>query len=94
MDNVFSDHTVKQEVTSGHSLISFTLEQVSEVSVEIYDLHGNQRALIPGREMGMGEQQIPIHLTSLGIAPGKYVYYLQIVGPEKTIRDCRTMQLQ
>ncbi len=94
MDNTFHENTEEmQNIFSDQALISFTISIPSKVSVEIYDLSGNQCALIPAKDFNAGEQQIRIHRASLGIQAGKYVYYLQIVNETGTSRECRTMYI-
>lgn len=96
MDNInFPEHQdeLQPEISAGKSVISFTLESISKVSVEIYNLRGDQCALIPATNFLPGDQQIHVNISNLGIPAGQYVYYLQIVNENGTSRECRMMSM-
>jgi len=94
MENVnFPKEEKSQKELNGNTVISFELDRVSDISIEIYDLKGSKCATVSGKNMAAGERQITINTFDLRIAPGSYVYHLQVTNDTGSATECRTLNI-
>lgn len=76
---------------SGETTIPFTLQQQSEVTIELWDLMGRRVATVVKQNFSAGEQRIAISPKSLNIPAGNYVYQLIVKNSSGTFKDCKMM---
>lgn len=73
------------------TIVPFSLTQLSDVEIELWDLSGKKVAVISQQNMKAGEHKITFNTKSLGIANGNYVYQLQVTNLKGSFRQCKMM---
>lgn len=76
---------------TGTTTIPFTLINGGDVTMDIYDLSARKVASIPMGSLGTGDHRLPIDFASLGIAPGSYLYQIQVANSNGVFRQVKMM---
>jgi protocatechuate 3,4-dioxygenase beta subunit len=71
--------------------IPFTLATASEVQMDLYDLSAKKLATIKKGNLTAGDYTINVDPAALNIAPGNYLYQLQVSNSEGIFRQCKMM---
>ena len=71
--------------------IPFTLSLPSDVRLELFDQQGRKVTGVWRRDLSAGPQHINLNLEGLGLAPGEYVYQLQVTNRSGIHRQHRTL---
>lgn len=79
---------------NGVTTIPFTLNEASNVKFDIFDLSARKVAVIDKGSMGVGEHNVTIDLSALGVAYGNYIYQIEVVNANGTFRQCKMMTAQ
>jgi hypothetical protein len=79
---------------NGVTTIPFTLNEASNVKFDIFDLSARKVAVIDKGSMGIGEHNVTIDLSALGVAYGNYIYQIEVVNANGTFRQCKMMTAQ
>lgn len=74
--------------------IPFQLTNPSEVQIDLFGLSGKKLASLDGGRLGAGKQEILLNLQSMGLAPGNYIYQLQVSNGNGTFRQCKVMTVK
>lgn len=75
----------------GFTTIPVTLVTDSEVQVDLFDLSARRVAVIKKGKLVQGDYKIDVDCTALGIAPGNYIYQLQVSNNQGVFRQCKMM---
>ncbi len=79
--NPFTDETT----------IPVTLLRNSDVKLEVFDMEGRKVVEIQKNNMEHGVQKIPVNMSSLNLAAGKYIYSVEIRNENGTFKQSKTM---
>jgi len=71
--------------------IPFTLKTAADVRLDLYDLMGRKVATIDKADLNSGEHRVDIDVEKLGLAPGNYVYQINVRTASGTYTDHKMM---
>lgn len=74
-----------------HTTIPFSLAQAADARIDLFDLSGRKVKEILMNSLGAGDHEAGIDLSSLQIAPGNYIYQLQVENKNGIFRQCKMM---
>lgn len=74
-----------------NTTIPLTLMNTSDVVLDVYDLQGRKVGQITKNSLSPGEHAIPIHFSSMNLAPGNYIYQVQVENKNGTFRQYKMM---
>lgn len=74
--------------------LPITLLRTSDVKIEIFDLQGKIVFETQKLSMNHGLQKVPVNLSSLGLANGRYVYSVEIRNENGTFKQSKMMVKQ
>jgi hypothetical protein len=76
---------------AGETTIPFTLNNASNVVIDIWDLQGRKIASLPQGRMAVGQYNVPVDLKSLGLPDGTYAYQLEVSNENGVFRQSKMM---
>jgi len=71
--------------------IPFSLQQSSDVSIRLWNLSGQQVALVKQGGLSAGDHNIVLNMQQLGIATGNYIYQIEVKNASGTYKQCKMM---
>jgi len=71
--------------------IPITLKQQSDITLELWDLNGKKLSSINRKGLSIGEHEVVIEPTSLGLAAGSYIYQLEVRNNDGIFHDSKMM---
>lgn len=75
----------------GFTTIPIHLTQAADVSIGLFDLSGRKVKELHLGRLGIGEHDVDIDFSSGNVAPGNYIYQLQVENSNGTFRQCKMM---
>lgn len=76
---------------TNETTVPVTLLRPSDVKLEVFDLQGRKIYELQKNNLDHGVQQLPIHLGSLNLANGKYIYSVEIQNERGSFKQSKTM---
>jgi len=76
---------------NGETVIPFNLKQLSDVTIELWDLNGRKIIVIESALFSKGNHERHINLTSLGLTSGNYIYQIVVSNSKGTFRQYKMM---
>lgn len=73
------------------TMIPFSLNQASDVRLDIYDLSGRKLFTESKKGLGAGSHQWPLHMDKMGLATGNYIYQMEVKNGSGEFRTYKMM---
>lgn len=75
----------------GYTTIPFTINNQSDVEIDIYDLSAKKLGSLQLGSLSTGDHTAAVNFDDMGIASGTYLYQIQVTNSKGTFRQCKMM---